>query len=527
LFQSEIRPSQINDLLEKVHNRNYGKYLLKMIISKARGIENSSIDFEFPVTAIVGPNGGGKTTIIGAAAILYKSVTPALFFAKSGKYDTSMLNWKIEYEAIDQAARPNDTVRRTAKYHNSKWARNTVERSVLVFGVSRTVPAAERKELRRCVSNKFEVPDDRIDNLSESVARSVAAVLDKDVTGYRHIRVDDRGHVTLLSGVNEAGETFSEFHFGAGESSVIRMVLELEAAGNNALVLIEEIENGLHPVATICMVEYLIELAERKKLQAIFTTHSNDALLPLPNNAIWASVNGELYKGKLDIRSLRAISGQISSRLVVFVEDDFAALWLNYIFSAVPDVALDSISIHPMKGDGTALKVHNHHRIDPSAKQPSICVIDGDSKQEESEANFVLRLPGQCPESSVFDNVMENIRDVSGILAVALLKPYEYEARLQVEIESIRNTNRDPHLLFAQLGKKLGFVPEARVKEAFLAVWARLNEPYITKFAQVVGALIPKETDTVEMGNRLPQNSEVGRDARSAAVKPLLTIDHA
>ncbi|HEX6993510.1 MAG TPA: AAA family ATPase [Gammaproteobacteria bacterium] len=51
------------------------------------------------------------------------------------------------------------------------------------------------------------------------------------------------------------------------------MVLKLEAASDNALVTIEEIENGLHPVATIRMVEYLIELAERKKIQAIFTTH--------------------------------------------------------------------------------------------------------------------------------------------------------------------------------------------------------------------------------------------------------------
>lgn len=500
MFQSEIRLSQINDLFEKVRNRNYGKYLLRMILEKARGISNRTISFEFPVTAIVGPNGGGKTTILGAAAILYKSISPALFFAKSGKYDSSMLNWKIEYEAIDQRVKSDDTVRRTAKYHNLKWARNTLDREVLVFGVSRTVPAAERKELRRCVSNKFEVADDRVDDLSESVARSVAAILDKDVSEYKHIRVDERGMVTLLSGVNDSGESFSEFHFGAGESSVIRMVLQLESASDNALVLIEEIENGLHPVATIRMVEYLIELAERKRLQAIFTTHSNDALLPLPPNAIWASVNGELYKGKLDIRSLRAISGQISSKLVIFVEDDFAALWVRHILATVPDVALDSISIHPMKGDGIAVKVHNHHRIDPSVQQPSICVIDGDSSQVESQENLIFRLPGQCPESSVFDNVMEHLDQISGELAVSLLKPYEFESQLKGAMESVRNTNRDPHLLFAQLGRRVGFVPEARVKEAFLAAWCRVNAQFVHDISDAFGELLPKESDAVEMG---------------------------
>ncbi|MGM0516524.1 MAG: ATP-dependent nuclease [Pseudomonadota bacterium] len=499
MFRSEIRPSQVNDLFEKVRNRNYGKYLLKIIIDKARSIEGKSITFDFPVTAIVGPNGGGKTTIAGAAAILYKDIAPATFFAKSGKYDASMLNWRIEYEAIDRKVKSDDTIRRTAKYHNLKWARNTLDREVLIFGVSRTVPAAERKELKRCISNSFEVAEDRVDEISDRVAKSVASILDKDVSEFKHLRVDKKGNITLLAGINEAGDPFSEFHFGAGESSVIRMVLQLEAASDNSLVIIEEIENGLHPVATIRMVEYLIEIAERKKLQAIFTTHSNDALAPLPNNAIWASVNGELYKGKLDIRSLRAITGQISSRLVIFVEDDFAALWVTQILRSMKEVAIDSVSVHPMKGDGTAVKVHEHHRLDPSAKQPSICIIDGDSEQVESDENKIFRLPGQCPESAVFDNVLENIDNISGELALALLKPYEYESKLGPLMGSVRNTNRDPHLLYAQLGRPLGFVPEARVKEAFLTIWCRLNAEYIRDFEARIEDILPRESDAVDI----------------------------
>lgn len=501
MFQSEIRESQINDLFEKVRNHKYGKYLLRIVIDKARAISNKSIDFEFPVTAIVGPNGGGKTTIAGAAAILYKEVAPALFFAKSGKYDSSMLNWKIEYEAIDKSVKANDTVRRSAKYHNSKWARNTLERAVLVFGVSRTVPAAERKELRKCVSNNFEVNEERISSLSDGVSTSVSSILDKDVSAYKNIQVDERGNVTLLSGVNNDGDTFSEFHFGAGESSIIRMVLQLEATSDNSLVVIEEIENGLHPVATIRMVEYLIELAERKKIQAIFTTHSNDALLPLPSKAIWASVNGELYQGKLDIRSLRAISGQIGSRLIIFVEDDFAEMWVNSILTSIDGIARDAISIHPMRGDGTAVKVHKNHNVDPSVHQKSVCIVDGDSEQKDDPEEFIFRLPGQCPESAVYDNILEKIDTISGELSVALLKPYEFESQLKQHMQSVRNTNRDSHLLYAQLGKKIGFIPEARVKEAFLTLWCRLNDDYVKSLSKSLAGLIPHESDNVTIKN--------------------------
>ena len=499
MFTSEIRDSDINHLLDKVRNRDFGKYLIRMIIEKARSIDNKTINFDFPVTAIVGPNGGGKTTIAGAAAILYKEVPPSQFFAKSGKYDADMANWKIEYESIDKSLKPNDTVRRTAKYHNMKWVRNTLDRDVLVFGVSRTVPAAERKELRKCVSNNFEVSDDRTVMFQENVANSVSTILDKNVSEYKSLHLDDKGNITLLSGISDTGVSFSEFHFGAGESSIIRMVIQLENCNDNSLVIIEEIENGLHPVATIRMVEYLIELARRKKIQAIFTTHSNDALLPLPSKAIWASVNGELYQGKLDIRSLRAISGQIGSKLVIFVEDDFAALWVQTILSNINDVAMDAITIHPMKGDGTAIKVHNNHNIDPSNTQSSICFIDGDSEQQDDIDKKIFRLPGESPESTIFDNVFQSIDDVSGKLAVALLKPYEFETKLRSIMQSVRNTNRDYHLLFSQLGKNIGFISEARVKEAFLTIWCQLNTDYIKEVATQLEGMLPLESTEIDI----------------------------
>ncbi len=499
MFQSEIRQGTINDLLEKVRAKNYGKYLFKIIIEKARSINNKTINLDFPVTAIVGPNGGGKSTIAGAAAILYKDVAPALFFAKSGAYDASMQNWKIEYEAIDRGIKNNDIVRRSAKYHNLKWARTTLDRNVLIFGVIRTVPASERKELRRCVSNNFSVRADRIEGLSAIVASSVSSILDKDVSNFKHMKVDDNGNVTLLSGVNLIGDSFSEFHFGAGESSIIRMVLQLESAEDNSLVLIEEIENGLHPVATIRMVEYLIELAERKKIQAIFTTHSNDALLPLPSEAIWASVNGELYQGKLDVKSLRAISGQINSSLVIFVEDEFAKIWMKTILSYMPNIAIDAISIHAMRGDGTAVRVHLNHNNDPAAQQTSLCVIDGDSLQVESNEKKIYRLPGAGPEATVYDFILNNIDDLAGELAVRLLKPYEYQTTLIEKIKSIRNTNRDYHLLFSQLGKAIGFISESRVKEAFLTQWCEMNGDFINELFEKTKDFLPQENDIVEI----------------------------
>jgi predicted ATPase len=303
-FQSEIRLSVINELLEKVSNQNYGKYLVKISLVKARAFNDKSISFDFPVTAIVGPNGGGKSTVLGAAACAYKTVQPSMYFSKSGKFDENMLNWKFNYELIDRAIKRDDTVRRTVSFTSFKWSRDALDREVKIFGVSRTVPATERKEMRRCVSGSFAVTTDKISKIDSKVADQVAKILDKDVSDFSFVKVDELGRVTLLTGTTNEGKGYSEFHFGAGESSIIRMALILESVPENSLILIEEIENGLHPVATVRMVEYLIELAHRRKIQAIFTTHSNDALKPLPDKGIWAAVNGQLFQGKLDVNSL-------------------------------------------------------------------------------------------------------------------------------------------------------------------------------------------------------------------------------
>lgn len=504
-FKSEIRPSKVNDLLEKVQKRSYGKYLLKISLEKARAFKEKSITFDFPVTAIVGVNGGGKTTVLGAAACAYKTVKPSLFFAKSGRFDSSMQNWKFEYELIDREIKKSDSIRRIAKFARSKWSREwkvegDKERVVAVFGVSRTVPANERPELKQCASNTFDVAPESIDEISSGVAKAVASILDKDISAFSFLRVDARGRVTLLAGQTSAGDSYSEFHFGAGESSIIRMAIQLETIiPENSLVLIEEIENGLHPVATVRMVEYLIDLAIRRKIQVIFTTHSNDALQPLPDQAIWAVANGSLYQGKLDIGSLRAISGQIDSRLVVFVEDIFAKTWVEEILRSLPEVAMDAVSIHPMEGDGTAVTVHRGRKLDPTISQPSVCLIDGDSRQHDSEIDSIYRLPGESPESYIYDKVIEKLDEISGQLAVALLRPYEEEAKVAEIVRSVRNTNRDPHVLYSQVGKKLGFIPEARVREAFISLWARTFPEEVQNITQRFVEKIPLENSQLSI----------------------------
>jgi predicted ATPase len=489
--RSQIRDSTIKNLLEKVAKRSYGKYLVRVKMLKLRSFQDVSVSFDFPVTALVGPNGGGKTTILGAAATAYDAVRPRQFFSKSGKFDESMLNWKVEYDLIDREVNKNDSFKRTATFSRQKWSRDAAKRDVAVFGVARTVPANERKELQRCATNTFSVDPARVESLQVPVITAVGRILGKDVSKYTHLRVDESGRVSLLAGVTDQGTAYSEFHFGAGESSIIRMVMKIESLSDNSLILVEEIENGLHPIATVRMVEYLIDVAQRKNAQAMFTTHSNDALAPLPPEAIWAAVSGHVYQGKLDIAALRAIAGQIDAQLAIFCEDTFAAAWLRAVLRADTHVAIEGVEIHEMLGDGTAVKINKNHNQDPSAKFPSACYIDGDSQQSESEEDRVIRLPGSSPEAYIFDRVLEREESLGGVLAVRLLQPHGSADKVLAKVKEIRRTNHDPHVIFSQIGFSLGLIPESTVRDAFLATWAEAFPQEIAEILKPIDKLLP------------------------------------
>jgi ABC-type multidrug transport system ATPase subunit len=492
-YKSEIRPSDIQALEARAAKAtsNYRKYLKRLILKRVRGFTEREVSFDFPVTALVGPNGGGKTTILGAAALAYKAVPPRRFFAKSGKYDASMKDWVIEYELVDHDLNPRISVQRTASFRERKWNRTAVEREVLIFGVSRTVPATERRDLIKAVGSKFAAA--REVALTQPVVDAVEGILAKRIEGYNRLFVSATGSVFLFAARNPGGDQYSEFHFGAGEASVIRIVSEIEQAADEAIILIEEIENGLHPIATRRIVEYLIDVARRKSCQVVFTTHSNDALDPLPPNAIWAAYNGEVLQGKLDIKALRTITGQIDAKLAVFVEDAFAELMVTTALRYHGGVEIDAIKVHGMGGASPAVKVNEQHNVDPTRRFPSVCLVDGDRRDLANPDANVFALPGdRPPEGYVFDRVLERLDSAAARLTVSMQLPSSQQERVRAVVRERALTNRDRHIIYEQIGDDLDFTAGMIVARAFLAVWAQDYPDEVVGLVDQFAEMVPK-----------------------------------
>ncbi len=484
---SEIRHSTIDGLLKKVREQKYGQYLLKASIQKIRGFTDQPITFDFPVTALIGPNGGGKSSVLGAAGCAYKVIKPGSFFPKSSVGDESMSGWRVEYELIDKEQSAKQVIKRTSSFKNAKWVRaDVLDREVLVFGIERTVPTGEKTRFRHLKSSGYKLKNPLV-TLADEVARQVEHILGKSVAEYRltQFGYDE----TFLIG--KAGKnSFSEFHFGAGESSIIRMISKIESAPANSLILIEEIENGLHPVATKRMVEYLIDVAERKSIQTIFTTHSDYALEPLPGEGIWASISGELQQGKLSVQNLRAVTGKVEKKLAIFVEDTFAKEWVNAILRVYLTSEYDHIEVHAVSGDGNAVATHKSHMKNPTMRFRSMCIIDGDSKQVEDEPNSIYRLPGEMPETAVYESVLNSLDQTIAILTVMCqLSPNAQDTVARV-VRNVFLTTRDHHVLFSKVGIDIGWVAEHIVRGAFLSLWVQQHPDASKRIAGFVSSLL-------------------------------------
>ncbi|MCX8996400.1 AAA family ATPase [Rhizobiaceae bacterium BDR2-2] len=492
----DVRPSDIESLEEKVKKLSYEKYLPNLRLSNVRSFTNQTINFDFPVTAIIGTNGGGKSTILGAAALAYKDVKPGEFFPKSNIGDTSMANWRIDYDIIDRKMNKTGRIQRNARFVSAKWRRDTVmERNVVVIPIQRTVPANEQTKFKQFVgiAKNTEIVKTPID---EAVIGYVSRILGKDAKNYERVSLKSDPLKNILIGMHQKND-YSQFHFGAGEASIIEMVSRIEGATDNSLILIEEIENGLHPLATRKMVEYLFDVATRKKAQIIFTTHSEYALDVLPPKAIWACIDGTAYQGKLTIESLRALKGTVSQNAAIFVEDDFAKDLVEEMLRQYARDIFDQVRVHKAGGYPFVVEVLKHHNANPTVTAQAVAVIDGDNPPLNEPNDDVIELPDGTPESIVFGFIHDNAESMAAFVQQRCQCPSVTQDGIVSAIKSVKIDTTDPHLYFIKLGEKLGFISEIIIRRGFSSIYVEKNNDILKPKIDAIRARLKMERPAV------------------------------
>ncbi|CAM3951982.1 hypothetical protein SHAQ108633_04370 [Shewanella aquimarina] len=195
------------------------------------------------------------------------------------------------------------------------------------------------------------------------------------------------------------------------------MVDLLERSPDRSLFVIEEPETSLHEHAEYEFAKYLIDVCNRKHHQIIFTTHSDRMLKAMPSEArlmLYRDINGvSSFEGLSSTRARAMLSLGEQKELIVFVEDDFAALLLTEMIRCIDQQILSAINIEPV-GDTKA--VRNAVKLMDQIGKKSLAVRDADTGP--SVKDKLYSFPGTMPpEKEVYQNdaVREMIQNSFGV----------------------------------------------------------------------------------------------------------------
>lgn len=168
---------------------------------------------------------------------------------------------------------------------------------------------------------------------------------------------------------------------GAGENAVFEILTSLFKAGRGALLVIDEIELGLHEKAQIKLIDELKKLCMETHCQIICSTHSPVILDTLPPSArffiqsigkrtlVTPEISSEFATGKL--------AGKNTGEMRIFVEDEVAE---SYLSAALPLRIRGRVNIQRIGSSEAVLRQIAAHYKEKDDR--CMAIMDGDKRAE-------------------------------------------------------------------------------------------------------------------------------------------------
>lgn len=270
---------------------HFQNFLAEIHLDGIRGARNLRVRFDYPVSVIAGGNSSGKSTVLFAAACAYKvpgagvrDFVPSTLFPdhrpRNGERADGKQEIVLEFDYVTPEGLRSMRWKRARGWNRSFLGRKGASqprRNVYLRTLSNLSNPAE---VRGVLSMS------RRRGLTDETALTASQIaFAQQMLPFRYSEVVrlQSGTKGLLFAAQEGGAHYSELHMAAGERSILRLSQEI-AQLRDALVLIDEVEAGLHPWMQQLLLLQLQQLALRNELQIIVTSHSPVVLDSVPAN---------------------------------------------------------------------------------------------------------------------------------------------------------------------------------------------------------------------------------------------------
>lgn len=375
------------------------KRLTWLEVNGLRGWSRERLELTYPIIAIVGENGSGKSSLLQSAASVYRSNDrQRTKFASDFFPDTAwdeIRDASVKFGYYEGTTHKEGSIRKPT----SRWLGNVErpKREVEYIDLSRIQPVSARVGYAKIAKTRhleksakaFDVQ--RVQRLSAVMGRAY------DSARMALSNIDDKREIAVIS----KGKTaYSGFHQGSGETTVVELLrADLPKYG---LVLIDEIESSLHPRAQRRLIRDLAERCRELELQIICTTHSPYILeeLPLEARRYILETDGmkKIVTGVSPQFAMTKMDDESHPECDVYVEDAAAKIMLGEILAAHSPAAFERCMIIPFGAAsvGHALGQMASKNLFP---RPTAVYLDGDSATSPG----CHLLPGDdAPEQVVF-----------------------------------------------------------------------------------------------------------------------------
>lgn len=405
---------------EKSRYSNFGPCLRKVHIDGFRGIYSADLELDFPITAISGLNGAGKSTIGQLAICAYKKPSTSVGYKRQyikdffpiSPADPKPISDEAKviyfYETSDCKKPQEVTVSRAS----SAWSgyKRQPERHCYYVGFTVYIPKVERRDLSVYGGATLQFTEKR--EIDVQVIQKMARIIGHKYDDVNFQGVSHKGKESEVGIASRLGYSYSENNMGFGEGRVLYTVDKLENSPEQSLFILEEPETSLHESAQYEFAKYLMDVCNRRHHQIILSTHSSviiNALPPEARKLILRDQAGVEVRNKISSNQIRSIlsSGHVR-QLDICVEDIFAKILLTEVIRIKKNELLKAISIHDI-GDKDA--VREAVRVLNKTGKKSIAVRDADVGCAPQDSLYSF--PGnEPPEKEVFKHA-----DVKALLA--------------------------------------------------------------------------------------------------------------
>lgn len=403
-------------------DESYLHFLNRIKVNAFRHIHDLDMSFESPVTIISGGNRVGKTSVLLLIACSFDSfkhidpTTPDTLFRKftwkdvirftSDETDSGGYSYELFWRLGSGAEKHGEGKRGVGKQswtglgklsHTGRMNAKIMNREVRFIDLDRMHPArgcSKRLNYKASHAAKIQL-NEEIVNYYKYIFR-----IPNDIKIYQtgsHINK----RVFLIEyphdGVREA---YSSYNDASGEEALLNMLIDMTEAGDNALILIDELECGIHPETQRRLANIIQYLSWTKKQQYIITTHSATLLSAFPQiSRKLIEINND---GDFEVISKPAVDTVFSKLdsvahplIKLYCEDDIALYCVKKMLVAINrehpsfDRIVNIIISGPacdVKGDYERHKILYKQMV---PKQGYCCVLDGDMKDKPEYSGYI------------------------------------------------------------------------------------------------------------------------------------------